>query len=472
MSTINFAGLASGIDTNALIDATTSATRKAKITPKTTKVNELTDTNDSFTELKARLRTLKTESESMGTINGGIVAKTATSSSETVATAIASNGALNGTYDLSVTSLAKAASYSFNYPYTSATDTLFNSGETGTVEFQIGTSSTETVTINVTAGMTLSDFVNQFNNESSRAEASIVQVSSTEFRLLITTNSTGTNAGSIVASTVSANSRISTAVGSGANEVTTSPATNATFTLNGIGPFTRQSNTINDVISGVTFSLLSSPGSTKITVANDPDTSLTTMKRFVTAFNEIVTYISENNTITEETSTNGETNNVFGSLASTRTDDSALTALRESFFAIAYSGTSQIRILADLGIETQRDGTIALNETKFKNALNTDATAVSEISKSLGDRLGFTYNPATPNKGIIDSIIGFNRSFDLTINSNKSQIDNLNKEISEVEKQIAQTEQNMRSQFARLESLMSRLQSQQQSLTSALAGLR
>ena len=468
MSTINFSGIASGIDTNALIDATSAATRRQKVTPKTTKIEELTATNTAFDELKTRLRTLKTLAEGMGTINGGIVAKSATSSSESVVTASVRNGALNGAYDVEVLSLAKTASYSFNYAYSSTSETLFGAGETGTVSFDFGDTSAESVSVNVTSNMTVSEFINAFNNASSRAEASVVQVSPTDYRILITTKTSGTDSGAILNPVVSGTGPTKITTG----DVTSSAATDASFRINGIGPFTRQSNTINDVISQVTFNLLgiNSPSTAKVTISDDPDTSVAAMRKFIDAYNEVAVYVRDNSTISREES-NGEVENIFGPLASTRTDDSALTSIREVFAGIAYSGTSTIRILADLGVESQRDGTLLLNETKFKNAISTDSAAVTAITTSLGDKLGFTFNPTTGN-GVIDSIIGFNRSFDTSINSNKTLIDTLNTQTGEVEKQIAQSEANMRAQFARLESLMGRLQQQQQALTSALAGLR
>jgi flagellar hook-associated protein 2 len=485
MSSINFAGLASGIDTNALIDAASAATRKQRVEPKTKKVEELTATNSAFEELKTRLKTLKSLAEGFGTINGGGVAKSATSSNETIATASVVNGATNGNYDISVSALAKAASYSFNYNYTGSSDTLFNAGESGTVQFQIGNSSTETVDVTVTAGMTVAEFVTQFNNNSARAEASVVQIGSGQYRILITTNNTGTDAGAITSSTVSANSRIGTTVGIGANQVTTDSATNATFTMNGIGPFTRQSNKISDVIPGLTFELLSSPGTVKLSVGDDPDASIAALKKFIDAYNQVVLYIEENDQISQE-NTSGEVQSIFAPFASTRTDNSALTTIRETMSAIRYpdvippgqEGLFPVRILADMGIETQRDGTLKFNETtstsgfsSFRNALSKDPTAVSELTKELGDKLGFTYNAAA-GTGIIDSIVGFNRLFDTTVNSNKTLIESLNNQVADAEKSIAQTEANMKAQFARLESLMSKLQQQQSSLTSALSGLR
>lgn len=459
MSTINFAGLASGIDTNALIDATSAATRKQEVTPKTTKVDELTKQDTAFDSLKTKLDDLKTLAEGMGTINGGGVVKSATSSSETVATATVQNGALNGNYALTVSQMARGASYSFNYPYTGSSDTISNTN--GTITFSIGNTNTETVAIAVTTTTTVSDFVTAYNNASSKSQASLVQVSSGDYRILITSDNTGTDSGSISASGL-VDTKLNTA------SVTNNAAQNAIFTVNGIGPFTRQSNSVNDIFTGLAFNLVS-VGSTNVIVQNDPDGSYAGMKKFIDQYNSIISFLATNNTITRDES-GGQVNNIFAALANTSTDDTAISTVKNAMSGLSYSGTSQIKILADLGIQTQQDGTLYLNEDKFKTAISTDATAVTSLTQQLGDTLGFTYNASTGG-GIIDFITGYNRLIETSQNSNKNLISSLNTQISEAEDRISKTEASLKAQYARLEATMSRMQGQQQALSSALRGL-
>ena len=140
-------------------------------------------------------------------------------------------------------------------------------------------------------------------------------------------------------------------------------------------------------------------------------------------------------------------------------------------------GNYPVRILADIGIATQQDGTLVFNDTtsssgfsSFKDALAKDPDAVTALTQSLGDKLGFTYNSDTGN-GVIDSITGYNRLIDTTVTGNTTQITDLTNQINDAEKQITQTEADLKARYARLESLMSSLQSQQSTLTSALAGL-
>jgi flagellar hook-associated protein 2 len=466
MPTINFTGLASGIDSNALIDATSEAQRTARVKPNQTKVSELEETNSSFEELTTKLETLRSSLKQFTTLSGGGVSKTGSSSKESVVTATASNAAVNGSYSVTVTTLAKNATLSFDQTYTSTTDAI-QSSLTGaepaanrTVTVTVGTGANqETVNVEVTNGSyTISDFVNAFNNASSKAEASIVNVgttSSPSYKIVITSNNEGTEKGTIGVTVGLFLTNLSA--------YTQSAATDASFSIAGIGTITRSSNSVTDVIPGVTLSLVSA-GSATVKISEDAATTTSKVQEFVDAYNAVVKYISDNNQITRDES-GKEIKNVFGPLASTRTDDNALSALRSALADTVYSGGSSVRIFSDLGITTERDGSLKLDTTKLQTAISAEPTSVSEVLTSFADTVATT-------GGTIDVYTRFNGLIDVSVNSNKTLITNLNQRISEAEKQIERQADEMKARFARLESLMGKLQQQQQSLTLALSGLR
>ena len=122
-------------------------------------------------------------------------------------------------------------------------------------------------------------------------------------------------------------------------------------------------------------------------------------------------------------------------------------------------------ILADMGITTERDGTLKFDSTKLQEAISKEPSSVGALLNSLADTTATT-------GGTIDQYTRFNGLLGVTIDANKTTITDLNQRIADAEKQIAQQAENMKARYARLESLMSKLQSQQSSLTSALAGLK
>lgn len=462
MPLINFSGLASGIDTNGLIQATSDALRKQRIQPNQDRITELSDTDTAITDLSNKFKTLKDNTFKFTSALGGPIAKQATSSSEAVITATATTSATQGTYDITVGAKAKNATMSYNTTFTSASMDMGGTG--GNVVTTIGTSSPEVVTISVTAGMTPDQYVTAFNTASTRAEASIVNTGTTSspaYKIVISTLNEGTEKGSI-----SSTEDLSTGtiLGNAAGK-TTDPATDASVTIQGIGTISRSTNQISDIIPGVTLNLVALGNST-VSVSTDQDTTAATIKKLVDAFNEIVAFVAENNQITREEN-GSDVQNTFSPLASTRVDDNAIQAMRDAFSASRYDDgttTQAYKIFADLGITTNRDGTLAFDETKFKSAVSTDPASAKQILQNFADR-------AATTTGVIQEYTGFGKLFDSTINNNKKQIDDLNKRIAEAEEFIAKQEESMRAQFARLESTISRMQAQQQSLTSALAGL-
>ena len=99
---VSFSGIASGIDTTSLIKAVLDRQRATRITPLENKRAADQEANSTFTELKALLDKLSDSAQGFRSLNGGAVAKQATSSDETVSSVAASNAAASGTYNISV----------------------------------------------------------------------------------------------------------------------------------------------------------------------------------------------------------------------------------------------------------------------------------------------------------------------------------------------------------------------------------
>lgn len=477
MPTINFSGLASGIDTNALIDATSEAARLTRVTPNENKVSELEDSNSALEELKSKLRDFRDMIRDFSSIYSGGIVKTATSTDETILTAVATSSANNGTYTVTVNQLAKNATYSFkstSQTYTSSSDAIDSGINNGageserTVTVQVGTGSNqETVDIVLTDATTLDQFVSEFNSESTKAVASVVNVgtsSSPDYRVIIVSNYEGTEKGTV---SVTVGTEITGGGTACWDNNSVSQAEDAEFSISGIGAgagdtITRSSNTFSDVLPGITMTLRAT-GESTLQIGDDAEATSAKVQEWVTAYNEIVKYLAENNTVTREE--DGEQiTNVFAPLAKTSTDEGVLTAIRSAMTGASYADGDAIRIFADLGITTERDGTLKFDTDVFESAVANEPNSVRQILQNFGDAAGRT-------GGSIDQYVRFNGLLDLSINSNKELIDSLNDRIAQAEAQIAREEENMRARFARLESLMSQLQNQQAALTSALAGL-
>ena len=151
-----------------------------------------------------------------------------------------------------------------------------------------------------------------------------------------------------------------------------------------------------------------------------------------------------------------EATNVFGPLARTSLDENTLAALRKSLSSGTVS-TGTIHTLADLGITTERDGTLKFNTDTFATALASDPTNTRTITENLGETLSSV-------NGVISQYTQFNGLIDSEKNANSTQITALNSRVAAIEKLLSQQESSLTSRYASLESLIGKLNSQQNSL--------
>jgi flagellar hook-associated protein 2 len=238
-----------------------------------------------------------------------------------------------------------------------------------------------------------------------------------------------------------------------------SAAANSSLSISGIGTITRSTNSISDVIPGVSLSLASA-GTATVKIAEDSATTTAKIQDFVTAYNDIVKFVTENNQVTREES-GSEVKNIFAPLSETRTDDSALQALRAEFASTTATGGSIVRVFSDIGITTERDGTIKFDSTKLQQALSSEPGSVNSILQTFADNIALT-------GGVIDRYTRYSGLLDISTNNNKSLITDLNRRITDAEKQIQRMADGLKERYARLEGLMSKLQQQQSSLAGAL----
>lgn len=467
MATITFPGLASGLDTQALIDAASQATRQTRVKPSQDRVAQLEETNTALEDLQKKLETLRSNLREFTTLAGGGISKTGTSSKESVVSATATNGASNGSYSITVNALASNHTYSFDTTYAStitALQSTLTGGESAadrTVTFTVGTGAEqETVSVEVTDGSySISDFVTAFNNSSTKARASLVNIGTSAtpaYKLVISSLYEGTEKGLVAR----------TALGASLTNLTAyseSAASDSSVDITGLGTITRSTNSISDVIPGVTLNV-ASQGNATVRIGEDVSSTTTKIQDLVDSYNEIVTFLGENNQVTRDESQK-EVKNKFGALASTRIDDNLLSSLRSAIAEASATGGSAVKVFADIGITSQRDGTLTFDSKKFQEAMSSESTSVGSILSDFADNAALT-------GGIIDQYIRYQGLFDTTLESNKTSITDLNRRIADTEKQIARNEEMLKQRYARLESLMGKLQNQQSSLTSALAGLK
>ncbi|MGP8251423.1 MAG: flagellar filament capping protein FliD [Terracidiphilus sp.] len=270
-------------------------------TPWKDQLTTLESQDTVISNLGTLVSNLSNDVSSLTDFNGILAEKTGSSSNTNVLELTsASTSAVAGTHTVLVNSLASTSSgYLAEIP--DASDTL-----TGSITLQVGTSGTsQTFTLD-SSDNTLAGLAAAINSSNAGINASVL-TDATGSRLSLVSDTSGAN-GNIV---VSSNSITDTSSGSGATLGYT-PAvtgTNASLTVDGVN-LTSSSNTVSNLIPGLTFQLLStSSDPVQVVIGNDNSDVESTVNQFVTDYNSLVSAINTQ----EGNTSSGTAEPLFGS---------------------------------------------------------------------------------------------------------------------------------------------------------------
>lgn len=182
-SLFNIWGLASGIDTNSIIDAMVTVAKTPVIRYQNQQL-EIQWKQEAWDTVKSKLQNLQSAVSAL-TDRNSIVGKSGTSSNESVLSVSTAGTAPLGTYTFEVTDIARAHTVTSN-TYASRSEKI---------SFSDGLITINGKTISVGTQASLLDIAQTINQDvdiGQKVYASVVQVSSSDFRLVITSKNTGT----------------------------------------------------------------------------------------------------------------------------------------------------------------------------------------------------------------------------------------------------------------------------------------
>lgn len=473
MASISFTGSTSGLS-DILSQLTTS--EQARLTPIKNQQTLYTNRDKAFDTLKAALEKLNTASEALAKAES--VNKTAVSSTNTAFTATTDSKATAGSYNIEVKTLATAHSL-LSGEFASSKEKLGSTTDGGTRTLTITQPGQEKpLEITLTDGQTtLEGIRDAINKANGSVGASIIKADDDTFYLAITAKDTGNKAKMSISVTGddTLNSKLNyTAgatdedVGSGAMKQQTAGA-NSVITLNNIA-ITRQSNTIDDAIDGVTLTLKAATEENKpetLSVTKDIAPMQKAVQSFVDAYNALQTTIGNltKYTAVEQGSTAQDTSN--GVLIGNNTVRGIQTELKMKISS-AQSGMD-ISTLNEMGIKQDpKTGALQVDSDKLKTALTDKSSEVTEFF--VGD--GKTSGLATQ----------FSTYLDTVLDESKGAIFNAKESIAATQKTLKQTydrtQQSIedtiaryKAQFTQLDKLVSQMNSTSDYLTAQLAQL-
>jgi flagellar hook-associated protein 2 len=363
-------GLSSGIDYTTLLNAIDKSLSEP-ITLMKDQESPLNNELSAWGKISSAASNLNSAAAALGQTSL-FSTYSAASSDPSVATATASSSAIPGTYSLSVSALAtKDVMASQGVAATSTA--VSSSGATGTYDITVNGKTTD-VALNSSTGYTLADLSQAINNSGAGVSASIINNgSSTDpYQLVLTSDNTGTNNDISVTDPTLAASSTATAL----TFSTTQAAQNASLSYGGIS-ITSQSNTVNNVIPGVTLNLAST-GSTTVTVGLDTNAIDSAVNNFVSSYNSLLSDVSSQQTY-------NTSNKSTGPLGGNPALSSLVNSLYSFMGSEAPGMTGSSGLPSTYGITENADGSgqLQLNTTTLNSMLTSNPQQVQQFFSAL-----------------------------------------------------------------------------------------
>lgn len=348
---ISSLGVGSSILTQDVLDQLKAADYSQFIAPKDSRISTEKSKSGALDILKALMNNVY---QSMQTLTDTAIfdKRAATSSNTSVATISAQDSSDVQAFSLEVFNLAtKQIEQSGDF---GAETTPIATGS-GQLQLSVGTSN---YTFTYDASTTLSDLKDKINTEAGASvDATIVQVGTNQFRLMLSAAQTGT--GQNISITDLGDGvggfTLSTALTSGMTNVQT--AVDASFNFNGL-PITRTSNVVDDLLSSVTITLAGA-GTTEMSVKQDRENIASKINNFVEKYNSAIYQLAADTKSSENESERG----IFSS-------DSTLKGMKRSIENILNTVGGGVGKLQDYGIEVGSDGTLSLNASTLNTKLD------------------------------------------------------------------------------------------------------
>jgi len=444
---LSSAGIGSGLDVNSIVSQLMVLERRP-LDVLQQKKEDIDSRISAYGNLKSALSTFQDAMQQLST-PAALKIFTATSGNDSVFTATASETAAASTFGIEVIRLAERHKFASNEEL----DTYTVGGKNNdALEIQVGSDPANTLTVDLSTARTFSAIKDAINGDPANpgVTASIVFGNNGNQKLVVTAADSG-----------SANELSFSYLGKvkasdfGFQEVSNSGGNaallDAEIEVDGYA-VTRGSNTIDDVITGVTIDLHSADKNTVYALDIERDTTAVAdnVQAFADAYNEIQTAID------------GLRDN---ELATDSLLFSIENGLRNIMNSPASGLPSGLSYLGEIGVTFSREGVLTVDAADVESALTNDFNAVSELFSTTGQ--GFANRLDT----LVDGWLAIDGLIDGRTDSLDSSKRLLETREESLEYRMSQIEARLFAQFSQLDTLISGLQSTSSFLTQQLSQL-
>ena len=431
----------SQIDVQSLVSQLVAAERKslddqvarasAKVTTKISATSALLGALSSF---QSTLNGLKTTTVFSG--------RATSSTDPEIVTASATASAVPGRYDVEVEQLASAHQIS---------SVAFAGGSSSVVGTGQLTISMGSASFNVNVGApsnTLADVRNAINSASDNPGVTATIINATDGAHLVLT-STKTGASNAIQVTQSGTmSQLEYTPSNQANYTQLRQALDARVVVAGY-PATSATNVIEGVIDGVSLNLVGAEDGTTVSVdvTYDKTAAKEKVNQFVSAYNQLRTMLTNLGGYNSTTKMAGP---MLGDSLLAGIDSEIRRTLSEP---VAAAGGGAVQTLADIGIATQANGTLKVDDAKLSAALNSNFDAVSRLFGTEGTGVA-----ARLHSQITDRLAD-GAAIDVRSDSLQAEKRALEKKTADINARMMIVQQTYLKQFTRLDTLLSGLSS-------------
>lgn len=424
---------------------------QSKATSYTTKLS-------AFAQVQSALNTLKTASDKLASPSFFQTVKAAVVDPD-VLSANPGETAVAGSYAIDVQQLAQSQSL----VSAGQVDTKTAIGS-GTIKLQFGainggtldpatgqytgstfdadvTRAASEITIDATNN-SLEGIRNAINKANVGVTASIVNDGSgTPNRLVLTSTRSGEQ--STMQITVDGDAALQNLVGydpTGAQSMRqTTVGQDALLNVNGID-IRSSGNTVSEAIQGTTLSL-STIGKTDLKLTSDTATVSTAITAFVNAYNSLQTTSTKLTAYDEETKKGA-------ALLGDQTLRTVMSRVRQTLTAPQAGGTNDMKVLSEIGITVQKDGTLAIDSTKLNKALSENMAGVAALFSSGTDS---TAGYGKQMSALVTDLTSTSGSLTAATNGINSTLDDLSDQYNAMQDRVDATIARYRAQFTALD---------------------
>jgi flagellar hook-associated protein 2 len=452
MSSIDYVqalGAGAGFDTKKIVEALVNAERA----PTEARINsKIAESDAKISGLGKAVSVLSVVKDAAERLNDAKDFNTFTvnNSQESAFSATSTTSARAGSNNITVSQIAQEQR-SVSNAFASETN-AFNANPI-TVSISVGSSNPTTTDITVTDA-SLQGTVSAINAANLGVTAEIVDTGAAGDRYRI----------QLIGETGAENAFTLTSSDSALTFSSVQTATDAQLNVNGID-FTRSSNVIDDVITGVTLSLNTvTSGAANLSISQDDSQARANIVDFVAIYNEAQRQLKE----LSNSSVGGELagDSIFRSLTS---------SLRSLVLGTSSSASGNVSNLSDMGISVSRTGELNVDDTKLDNALaNNYADVVKMFSANTDDQTASS-TAAAGLAGDISNLIADATDANSYLLTQQDTLADANsarqEELSDLADRMERVEERYNRQFLAMQQIIDQMNSTRESMESSFENL-